>query len=74
MFRFVYPILVFFYQSFFVYTIDKSLFCVNMINLGISRLERWTRAQHYGLQPPAEVKEIIEEHINDTKFTQWSVD
>ena len=74
MFRFVYPILVFVYQSFFVYTFDKSLFSVNMINLGISRLERWTRAQDYGLQPPAEVKEIIEEHINDTKFTQWSVD
>jgi hypothetical protein len=44
-----------------------------IINLGISRLERWTRAQDYGLDPPAEVKKIIEEHDNDTKFTQWFV-
>ena len=59
-----------------LYTFDKTFILVNAvpsIHLGISRLERWTRAQDYGLDPPAEVKKIIEEHSNDTKFTQWSV-
>ena len=40
---------------------------------GITRLERWTRAQNHGLEPPPDVKKIIEEHTNDTKFTQWFV-
>ncbi|XP_028396560.1 DNA polymerase delta subunit 4-like [Dendronephthya gigantea] len=38
--------------------------------IGISRLERWTRAETYDLNPPEEVKKIIEEHPNDDKFTQ----
>ncbi|CAB4013234.1 DNA polymerase delta subunit 4 [Paramuricea clavata] len=49
---------------------DFDLRCEYGPCIGISRLERWTRAQDYGLEPPAKVKKIIEEHINDTKFTQ----
>jgi len=41
--------------------------------LGITRLERWERAEEYGLYPPREVKTIILQHPNDTKYTEWYV-
>ena len=40
---------------------------------GITRLERWERAEEYGLYPPREVKSIILQHPNDTTFTEWYV-
>ena len=44
-----------------------------MIFQGITRLERWERAEEYGLYPPREVKSIILQHPNDTTFTEWYV-
>lgn len=41
--------------------------------LGITRLERWKRAQDHDLEPPIKAKEILEEHSNDTRFTEWLV-
>ncbi|CAH3191054.1 unnamed protein product, partial [Porites evermanni] len=41
--------------------------------IGITRLERWERAEEYGLYPPREVKSIILQHPNDTTFTEWYV-
>ncbi|XP_073258581.1 DNA polymerase delta subunit 4-like [Porites lutea] len=38
--------------------------------IGITRLERWERAEEYGLYPPREVKSIILQHPNDTTFTE----
>ncbi|KAI0701136.1 DNA polymerase delta, subunit 4-domain-containing protein [Cerioporus squamosus] len=40
--------------------------------VGVSRLERWERAQALGLSPPPEVKEILltEEGSTDTQYTQ----
>ena len=49
---------------------DFDLRCEYGPCIGISRLERWTRAQNHGLDPPPDVKKIIEEHANDIKFTQ----
>ena len=41
--------------------------------LGITRLARWERAQEHDLEPPTEVREILEKHENDPKFTEWFV-
>ncbi|XP_068678000.1 DNA polymerase delta subunit 4-like [Montipora foliosa] len=38
--------------------------------IGITRLERWERAEEYGLYPPKEVKEIILQHPGDTTYTE----
>lgn len=40
---------------------------------GITRLERWKRAKNHGLNPPIQVREIIESHENDTRYTEWYV-
>ena len=39
--------------------------------LGITRLERWKRADKHGLNPSVEVKELILEHSDDERYTQW---
>ncbi|CAL8329258.1 unnamed protein product [Lota lota] len=41
---------------------------------GISRLQRWERAQLYGLNPPEEIRELVMRAHNDPQFTQslWS--
>ncbi|OWF53108.1 DNA polymerase delta subunit 4-like [Mizuhopecten yessoensis] len=38
--------------------------------IGISRLERWERAQKHGLEPPLEVKELLTRHQDDPRYTQ----
>ncbi|KAG7275233.1 hypothetical protein CRUP_034823 [Coryphaenoides rupestris] len=41
---------------------------------GISRLQRWERAQLHGLNPPQEIKELLMHTNNDPQFTLslWS--
>lgn len=37
---------------------------------GITRLQRWERAQKLGLDPPAEVPAIVRRHGEDTSFNK----
>lgn len=37
---------------------------------GISRLERWERAAKFGFDPPKEVRDVILQHKDDTKYTE----
>lgn len=46
--------------------INKCVLCA-----GITRLERWERAKKFGLNPPEEVRELIERHSHDPAYTQW---
>jgi DNA polymerase delta subunit 4 len=39
-------------------------------SIGISRLERWERADSFNLNPPAEVKDILLLHPHDIQFTE----
>jgi len=41
---------------------------------GITRLERWERAESFGRKPPRDVKDLILQHSQDTKYTDncWS--
>ncbi|XP_030208279.1 DNA polymerase delta subunit 4 isoform X1 [Gadus morhua] len=41
---------------------------------GISRLQRWERAQVHGLNPPQEIRELLLRTNNDLQFTRslWS--
>ncbi|XP_046839516.1 DNA polymerase delta subunit 4-like isoform X2 [Xenia sp. Carnegie-2017] len=47
---------------------DFDLRCEYGPCIGITRLERWKRAKYHGLNPPIQVKEIIESHENDTSI------
>lgn len=47
-----------------------TLFCVFA---GISRLERWERAEKFGLNPPQSVKDLILSHTEDKEYTHWFV-
>ena len=48
------------------------LFTLNKYSLaGITRLERWERAERYGLTPPDEVKEILMAHPGNNLYTDW---
>ena len=38
--------------------------------IGLSRMERWERAQRFELDPPLHVKELMEKNSNDTMYTQ----
>ncbi|GFR73774.1 DNA polymerase delta subunit 4-like [Elysia marginata] len=38
--------------------------------IGISRLDRWERAERHGLQPPKEVKDLINSHASDPLYTE----
>ncbi|XP_076435042.1 DNA polymerase delta subunit 4-like [Babylonia areolata] len=38
--------------------------------IGITRLERWERAQKHGLNPPARVRELLLKHPSDVTYTQ----
>lgn len=42
--------------------------------IGITRLERWERAEKLGLQPPIDVKNVILNHSEDESYSQcvWS--
>lgn len=35
---------------------------------GISRLERWDRAESFGLNPPKEVRALVESHAGDVRY------
>lgn len=37
---------------------------------GISRLERWERAAKFGFDPPKEVRDVVLQHKDDTKYTE----
>ncbi|KAK3586410.1 hypothetical protein CHS0354_013114 [Potamilus streckersoni] len=37
--------------------------------IGVTRLERWMRAEKHGLNPPKDVKELLDQHINDPEYT-----
>ncbi|XP_065054306.1 DNA polymerase delta subunit 4-like [Rhopilema esculentum] len=38
--------------------------------IGMRRLERWERANNFGLNPPKDVKRIIEENIHDDRYLE----
>uniref|UniRef100_A0A0B7APU6 DNA polymerase delta subunit 4 n=1 Tax=Arion vulgaris TaxID=1028688 RepID=A0A0B7APU6_9EUPU len=38
--------------------------------IGITRMERWERANKHGLNPPVEVKNIISGHKDDEVYTE----
>ncbi|KAL5477689.1 hypothetical protein EMCRGX_G024517 [Ephydatia muelleri] len=38
--------------------------------IGISRLDRWMRAQKFGLSPPSDILLIINQHPEDQRFTE----
>ncbi len=44
-----------------------------MVCVGMTRLECWERAEKLGLNPDPKIKEIIEQHKDDTDYTQWYV-
>jgi DNA polymerase delta subunit 4 len=37
------------------------------------RLERWERAEKFGLNPPLMVYNIIKEHDGDTDYSEWYI-
>ncbi|XP_067664308.1 DNA polymerase delta subunit 4-like isoform X2 [Haliotis asinina] len=37
---------------------------------GITRMERWARAEKHGLKPPQEVKDLLKQHSHDEEYTQ----
>jgi DNA polymerase delta subunit 4 len=41
--------------------------------LGMPRLERWERAEKFGLNPPLMVYNIIKEHDGDTDYSEWYI-
>ncbi|ELU15284.1 hypothetical protein CAPTEDRAFT_193761 [Capitella teleta] len=36
---------------------------------GITRLERWQRAEKFGLNPPVAVRDLINSHCHDNQYT-----
>lgn len=39
--------------------------------IGMTRVERWQRAERFGLSPPDRVLQIVREHSNDSRYTHW---
>lgn len=39
-------------------------------SMGITRLERWKRAEKHGLNPSQKVRQLIEDHKHDDHYTQ----
>eukprot|EP00794_Sanderia_malayensis_P014034 gene14033-15493_t len=39
--------------------------------IGITRIERWERAEKFGLSPPKSVKKLIDDHAADERYLQW---
>ncbi|XP_066108287.1 DNA polymerase delta subunit 4 [Saccopteryx bilineata] len=35
---------------------------------GITRLQRWHRAEQMGLKPPPEVRQVLQTHLGDPRF------
>ncbi|XP_031552455.1 DNA polymerase delta subunit 4-like [Actinia tenebrosa] len=38
--------------------------------IGISRLQRWERAEKFGLHPSQDIKDIITQHLDDETYTE----
>ncbi|XP_035690807.1 DNA polymerase delta subunit 4-like [Branchiostoma floridae] len=38
-------------------------------SIGITRLERWERAEKFGLTPPEDVRDLIVQHTEDEEYT-----
>eukprot|EP00730_Choanoeca_flexa_P005094 TRINITY_DN11873_c0_g3_i1.p4 TRINITY_DN11873_c0_g3~~TRINITY_DN11873_c0_g3_i1.p4 ORF type:complete len:112 (+),score=13.99 TRINITY_DN11873_c0_g3_i1:3217-3552(+) len=38
--------------------------------VGISRMERWQRAQNFGLGPSPKIKELLDNHLGDERYQQ----
>lgn len=34
-------------------------------------MERWERADKFGLSPPKEVKDLIKKNIEDERYSRW---
>ncbi|XP_060572498.1 DNA polymerase delta subunit 4-like [Ruditapes philippinarum] len=49
---------------------DFDLYWVFGPSMGISRLERWNRAEKHGLNPSPEVKQLVLAHEGDERYTQ----
>ena len=39
--------------------------------VGLTRMERWRRAEKFNFDPPSEIREMIEQHPDDKKYTLW---
>jgi DNA polymerase delta subunit 4 len=39
--------------------------------MGITRMERWNRADKHELNPPQSIKDLIEQHKKDKLYTEW---
>ena len=39
-------------------------------NIGITRMERWNRAEKHGLNPPNEVRDLITLHSQEDSYTK----
>lgn len=50
----------------FILKVSRDLICK-----GLSRLERWNRAEKFGLDPPRNVRDLIISYPNDKKYTEW---
>ena len=52
---------------------EKSHFCIALISflIGITRLERWERANRFGLNPPKIVRDIAEKNKEDERYVEW---
>jgi DNA polymerase delta subunit 4 len=46
---------------------------ISIDNAGMPRLERWERAEKFGLNPPLMVYNIIKEHDGDTDYSEWYI-
>ena len=44
--------------------------CYFLTNVGITRLERWERAERHGHSPPQNIKDLILEHEDDEDYIQ----
>ena len=56
-----------YYRIVYVVTFVNDRFCFRP---GISRKERWERAEVLGLNPPKVVKDTLEKHPKDPKFSE----
>ncbi|KAK3084494.1 hypothetical protein FSP39_014372 [Pinctada imbricata] len=39
--------------------------------VGITRLERWERAEKHGLNPPPEVRDLVVKHRDNPEYLEW---
>ena len=39
--------------------------------IGVSRTERWDRAENLGLNPDPKIMQIIQQHPDDPLYTEW---